>query len=553
MSTAIVAEPAGFSLPSSQSNLIRATIYLGFAALAVGAINGIAQALNYAGVNIFSHYPAMRTYYQGLTVHGVFNALVLTSAFANGFMGLTTARGLARKLNDALLQAAFWTLLAGSLLAAYAMFSGRASVLYTFYPPLEAHWTFYLGLALVVVSTWITSVNLFVTLHGWRREHPAARIPLMAYMSVVTYVMWDLASIGLALEVVVLLLPWSLGWLPGSDPMLSRTLFWLTGHPIVYFWLLPVYVSWYGMIPKQAGGVLFSDSLTRIAFLMFIVLIPVGFHHQFADPGVSRGLKFAVALLTFAIFFPSLMTAFAVMYALEIAGRRRGGKGLLGWFFNIPWRDPSVCAQVLAMLAFMEGGITGLMNASYSMNLEIHNTAFIPGHFHLTVATAVGLSYMGIAYWLVPLLERKELWRPGVALWQAWLYFAGVLILAHGLMWGGLRGMPRRTAIVLASYWMPSWRRPGILTGIGGSLMFASTMLFFVVLLMTIFSGKAKPGQDLPFTETVTAPGTTSWQLRLDRLGYWVLASLILIALVYGPFLWMHLPVRLTAPGYTNF
>ena len=71
------------------------------------------------------------------------------------------------------------------------------------------------------------------------------------------------------------------------------------------------------------------------------------------------------------------------------------------------------------MIAFLLGGITGLMNASLTMNLEIHNTAFIPGHFHLTIGCAVALSYVGIAYWLTPYLEGRELWSPRSALVQA--------------------------------------------------------------------------------------------------------------------------------------
>ncbi len=549
MSTSIVSDPAGFLVPQNQLNVIRWNIYFGFAILAIGVIMGLDQALNYARIDIFRYYPGIKSYYHGLTIHGVFNALVLTTAFANGFIALTTARGLGRKLNDALLQAAFWTLLIGSLLAAWAMFVGKATVLYTFYPPLEAHWTFYLGLALVVISTWITSANQLIVLRGWRKEHPGERIPLMGFMSIATYVMWDIASVGLAVEVVGLLLPWSLGLLPGADPMLSRTLFWFTGHPIVYFWLLPIYVSWYGMIPRQAGGVLFSDTLTRVAFILFILLVPVGFHHQFVDPGISQGLKFTVAFITFAIFFPSLMTAFAVMYALEIAGRRRGGTGLIAWFFKIPWRDPSVAAQVLAMLAFMLGGISGLVNASYTMNMEIHNTAFVPGHFHLTIGTAVALSYMGIAYWLIPFLEQRELWSPRLARIQAFLYFGAVLIFSCGMMAGGLQGMPRRTDLSDASYNLPSWRIPGMMTAVGGSLMFVSVMLFFAVIVMTIFAGKRSQMQDIPFTETVQAPDASGWQIQLDQLRYWVIASIVLVAMVYGPFIFAHLPPNLSAPG----
>jgi cytochrome c oxidase subunit I len=549
MNTAVVSEPSGFALPQGQLNVIRWNIYFGFAVLAIGVILGLGQALNYAHVNVVHYYPVVKSYYQGLTIHGVFNALVLTSAFANGFIALTTARGLGRKLNDALLRAALWTLLIGSLLAAYAMLAGKASVLYTFYPPLRADWTFYLGLALVVVSTWITSAAQLLALRGWRKEHPGERVPLLAFMSIATYVMWDIASAGLAIEVVVFLLPWSLGLLPGADPMLDRTLFWFTGHPIVYFWLLPIYVSWYGLIPRQAGGVLFSDTLTRMAFILFILLIPVGFHHQFVDPGVSQGLKFTVAGLTFAIFFPSLMTAFAVMYALEIAGRRRGGKGRIAWFFKIPWSDPSVAAQVLAMIAFLLGGISGLMNGSFTMNMEIHNTAFIPGHFHLTIGCAVALSYVGIAYWLIPYLERRELWSRRTALVQAFLYFFGVMIFSHGLMAGGVEGMPRRTDMVHAAYSLPGWKIPGIMTGIGGSLMFASMMLFFFILVMTVIAGKKTQESDLPFTATVQEPPTIGWQPRLDRLSYWVLASVVLSIAVYGPFILGHFPPRLTSAG----
>ena len=304
MSNPIVAAPAGFALPENQLAVIRWNIVFGFAVLAIGVLFGLEQALNYARIDAVKYYPGIHSYYQGLTLHGVLNALVLTSAFANGFVSLTTARGFGRKLNGALLHVAFWLLFGGSLLAAYAMLTDRANVLYTFYPPLQAHWTFYLGLALVVVSTWITSVNQLLTLRAWRREHHGERIPLMAFMSVATYIMWDIASAGLAIEVVGLLLPWSLGLITGSDPLLSRTLFWFTGHPIVYFWLLPIYISWYGMIPRQTGGILFSDTLTRVAFLLFIILVPVGFHHQFADPGISRNLKFAAAILTFGIFSP---------------------------------------------------------------------------------------------------------------------------------------------------------------------------------------------------------------------------------------------------------
>jgi len=554
VSTPVVYRTDEFPLPDSQRNLIRWTVYLGFAALTVGVAQGLAQALNYARIDLFHYYPGMRSYYEGLTVHGVFNAIVLTFAFANGFIALTTARGLGRPLNGALLMASLGALALGSALVSIAMFSGHASVLYTFYPPLQASPAFYLGLALIVISTWITSINIFLTVARWRREHPGARIPLLAYMSMMVYVFWDISSIGVAAEVVGMLLPWSLGWSAATDPMLGRSLFWLTGHPIVYFWLLPVYVSWYAMIPRQVGSVLFSDSVARIVFLMFLLIIPIGFHHQFVDPGLSPGLKFMVAVMTFVVFIPSLLTAFSVMYSLEIGGRRAGGRGLLGWFFALPWSDPSVCAQILAMLAFLLGGITGLMNASYEMNLEIHNTAFVPGHFHMTVGAAVALSYMGIAYWLVPYFEQKRLWGARLARWQAWIYFVGVLIFARGMISGGLAGMPRRTAIALVSYPIPeSWKLAGILVGVGGALMSVGAVLFFFVLFMTTFFSEPAAITDIPFTSTYVGPALEGWQPRLDRLRIWIGLAILMVAIVYGPFLVHHLPPRVVSMPFRAY
>ena len=137
----------------------------------------------------------------------------------------------------------------------------------------------------------------------------------------------------------------TIGWIQGTDALLARTLFWFTGHPIVYFWLLPAYISWYTMVPKQAGGRLFSDPMARASFILFLILsIPVGIHHQYADPGIHRNWKLLHAFLTFAVFFPNLLTFFNVVASLENGARARGGRGLMWWFGKLPWNDPSLVA-----------------------------------------------------------------------------------------------------------------------------------------------------------------------------------------------------------------
>src|SRR5699024_11826239 len=75
---------------------------------------------------------------------------------------------------------------------------------------------------------------------------------------------------GVATTVIFQLIPWSLGMVDEVNVLLSRTLFWYFGHPLVYFWLLPAYMAWYAIIPKIIGGKIFSDSLARLTFILLL-------------------------------------------------------------------------------------------------------------------------------------------------------------------------------------------------------------------------------------------------------------------------------------------
>ncbi len=514
----------------------RAYLMVALVALLGGVVVGLFQALDHAGVNLYPHLsPVIKSYYHGLTMHGVLNVLVWTTFFISGFLPFVMVHSLERPLaSKGLTWGAFWLMLAGLVLAAIPLVGNAASVLFTFYPPMKAHWAFYVGLTLVVVATWLVTLNLALTYRAWRREHPEERTPLAAFMSLVTFVMWTIASLGIAAEMLFMVIPWSLGLMKGTDALLARVLFWFTGHPIVYFWLLPAYVSWYVFVPKQAGGKLYSDPLARLSFIMFLVLsTPLGFHHQFVDPGIQEGWKFVHAVITFAVFFPSLMTFFNVVASLESAGRARGSRGWVMWFLKLPWGDPSVACQVLAMVTFTFGGVGGLINASFNLNVLVHNSAWIAGHLHLTVGTAVTLTFIGITYWLVPVLWGKALWSRGLALTQAWLWAFGMLIFSHSLHALGLMGMPRRTMISAAPYVQPEWRSDMMLTGIGGSILLLSALLYFLNIFLTMTVSRA-PAPAMPgFAEAFS--GAEEAPAFFDRWPVWLSLSALLIAVAYGP------------------
>lgn len=529
---------------------------IGMAALFIGGSLGPLQKLEHVGLNL---YPGLQniglnSYYQGLTIHGVLNALVWTTFFIVGFFTFTTVHSLKRDLSHpAVNRASFILMVVGLLMAAVPILMNLATVLFTFYPPLQASPFFYIGLTLVVVGSWVGGWGMFLTYRAWRKENPGVQTPLIALGSLITMAMWQFATLGIATEMLWLIIPWSLGLVDNIDPQLARTFFWFTGHPIVYFWLLPAYVSWYGMVPKQVGGKLFSEPLARLVFWLFLLLsIPVGLHHQYLDPSVPTGWKVVHAVLTYSLFIPSLLTAFNIIASLEIGGRANGGTGLLGWIRTLPWNDPSFTAQNLAMILFAFGGIGGLTNASYNLNLVIHNTMWIPGHFHLTVGSGVTLSFFGIAYWLVPKLANKPLFSTKAALWQSWTWFVGMLLMSNGLHILGLNfGSPRRTMLGVAPYASPDWQPLLIEAALGGIILGVSGLLFYYNMVGTVFSKKTLTEEiEMPVAEPLDNHPAPAW---LDTWRPWVVATLVLILVSYGPLLVNLISnLNLTSPGFNK-
>ena len=237
--------------------------------------------------------------------------------------------------------------------------------------------------------------------------------------------------------------------------------------------------------------------------------------------------------------------------SLEYAGRKNGGTGLVGWIRALPWRDPSVTAQLLAGILFLFGGIGGLTNASYSLNLIIHNTSWVPGHFHLTVATAVTLSFMGISFWLVPYVTGKQLYKPRLALIQAWTWFVGMIIFSNAMHMLGLLGAPRRTPLGSAPYVPEEWSGHLLRTSIGGAILLVSVLMYAWVMLRTVMGPKAAPEDvpTVPIAESIRDPQLTP--LWLDRFKPWLIVAAVLIVVAYGPQLFDQIVnMELNAPGF---
>jgi cytochrome c oxidase subunit 1 len=535
--------------------LIRANIWVSVLAFGVAAAMAMMQAISRANLEL--PYRSASMYYMSVTAHGILMALVFTTFF---IMALGYA--VVQKENGEipwprLSWAMFWLALAGVVMAIGTVFAFKSSVLYTFYPPLQAHPLFYIGLTLLVVGSWGWAASMIV---GWRKAraaHPGKPVSLAMHATAANAMLWLLATVGVAAEMLLLLIPWSLGLVKTVDPMLARTLFWYFGHPLVYFWVLPAYAIWYTVLPREAGGKLFSEPLGRMVFTLFLVLsTPVGLHHQFQDPGIPAGWKLFHTFNTMIITFPSLVTAFTIVASLEIAGRLRGGTGLFGWIRTLPWGNPLVSSVLLACLLFMVGGFGGAVNAAYALNSVVHNTAWIAAHFHLTVGSAAALTFMGACYWLVPKVSGRELELKLLAKVQPYLWFLGMALFSFTGHIAGLLGLPRR--VFATGYGQATqaeaWQTLTSVSALGGVVLFASAGLFVLVMLGTLLAGERRTQPPIIWADSLGEPGGGYRSGLWDRLGLWFAVAVVLVAIAYVIPLWDLLQLtRYGSPGFKPF
>jgi len=520
----------------------RITVVVAFIALLLGGVFGVLQVISRTPYwpNLYEMLAriglgasADELYYRGLTAHGVLLAIVLTTFYIVGISAYLTPRVLGINIRPVFLNVSLAMMVVGLVIAAIAIVLGWANVLYTFYLPLVGHPFFYLGAALLILGSWVFAAGAFLAFLEWRKANPGVGIPLVFFGILTAFIVWIMATTPLVFIVLKNHIPASLlGW--STDALESRLFFWWFGHALVYFWLVPAITLWYYYVPKALGVPLFSETMAKVAFALFILAsTPVGLHHQFADPGVNPYYKYIQTFLTLVVASPSMLTAFNIIATMERGGRARGGEGLLGWIFKQPWRDPVYLGLVLAFVTFGNGGITGIINASYQLNNVVHNTTWVVGHFHTTVGTAVALTFMVYTFILLRELYGRELILRGLAPAVPLLWFIGMMIFSLAYYAAGLEGAPRRTSDPTYGGFMPAeWALPLQIGAIGG-LIFAVGGLIFLVQ----FFGSLAGGARIPLAQPATLllnPHPPGRATILDRISLLIVAAIILNVLAYS-------------------
>jgi cytochrome c oxidase subunit I len=526
----------------SSRRLIIAHFWLAFIVFGVALVLGAWQMLVRSPLHNWLSDPEW--YYRSLTAHGTVMAYALPTLVAMGFGYSITESALAQPLvGKRWAWGGFGLIIVGAVMALIPVALGRASVLYTFYPPLIGSPFYYIGVVLVVVGSWIWVALMSINLRVWKQRHPGEPVPLAMFANVAGSYLWAWTSIGAALELLLQIIPVALGWKATLDAGLSRLLFSWTLHAVVYFWLMPTYIAYYTIVPRAIGGRLYSDTMARISFVLFLVIaMPIGIHHTFEDPQVGAGFKFIHSAFTALVALPTLLTVFTICASIEIAARLRGGRGIFGWISALPWQNPIMLAVSLSFVMLGLGGAGGLINMSYQLDTTVHNTQWITGHFHLIFGGAIVIMYFAIAYDLWPHLTGRAFDAVGLMRAQLWLWFIGMMVTTFPWHWVGILGMPRRMAFY--DFSDPAISPQAIyltLSAIGGLILLASGLLFIFILAT---GHSAQPMEAGAYTFARPVHEVTSVPAPLNGYALWVALMIALTVTNYG------FPIAQLASGY---
>jgi cytochrome c oxidase subunit 1 len=336
----------------------------------------------------------------------------------------------------------------GSVMTNIAVFQGESSVMMTSYVPMQAKPSFYLGLILFAVGALIGCFVFFGTLVIARAERTyEGSVPLVTFGAVTAAI---IAVFTIASGAIILIptFLWSIGYISAIDPLMYRVIWWGMGHSSQQINVAAHVAVWYAVGAIVFGAKPMSEKVSRTAFLLYILFLQLASaHHLLSDPGISSEWKIVNAsyFMYFAV-LASMVHGLTVPGSIEVAQRGKGfTKGLFEWLRKAPWGNPTFSAIFISLIGFgFLGGISGVMMGTEQLNMLIHNTLYVPGHFHATVVIGTTLAFMGLTYFLIPSLFSREMAFPALARWQPYLFGIGMYTFVLTMMGAGTLGVPRR-------------------------------------------------------------------------------------------------------------
>ena len=472
------------------------------------------------------------TYLALLTMHGTIMVFfVLTTAPQGGFGNyfLPIQIGAPDMAFPVLNMLSFWTTFVAYLimLSAFLVVGGAPLHGWTGYAPLSALQSAGPGEGLGA-DLWITSIALFcvaslmgalnfitTTLDMRAKGMSMMRMPLTCWSWFITAILGLLAFGVLLSAGILLLMDRNLGtsfFVPlgtingqltghkGGSPILWQHLFWFFGHPEVYIAILPGMGVASQLLSTFSRKPIFGYKAMVYAMLSIGLLgFMVWGHHMFMS-GMSPYTAFAFSIMTMSIGVPSAIKTF----------------NWLGTIYKAKVRFASPMLFAIGFVSlFVSGGLSGPFLAQPVLDIQLHDTYFVPAHFHLIMGVAAIFGIFGATYYWFPKMFGKMM-NESLARWHFWFSFIGTYAIFMPMHYLGMAGHPRRySALSEVAYLKPLMPLQRFIT-YAAIVTMAGQLIFLWNFFSSLRSGKK--ASDNPW-EATTLEWTTATPPPHDNFG----------------------------------
>ena len=547
---------SGLQFESNAETLMVVNAVTAVVALLVGGILAIGIVLTrWPAV----HWLAADTFYMVLTAHGIDMLIFWVIFFEIAVLYFASSTLLRCRLaTPRIAWLGFVLMFVGAVMNNLTVFQGGSSVMMTSYVPMMASPYFYVGLILFAVGALIGCFVFFGTLVVAKRDKTyQGSVPLVTFGDIVASIIavFTIASGAIILIPTFLL---SIGIIDKVDPLIYRTIWWAFGHSSQQINVAAHISIWYAVAAIVFGAKPMSERVSRGAFLLYVLFLQLASaHHLLADPGVSTAWK--VVNTSYFMYFAvlaSMIHGLTIPGAIEVAQRAKGyNNGLFEWLRKAPWGNPVFSGMFISLIGFgFLGGISGVMMGTEQLNMIIHNTIYVPGHFHATVVVGTSLTFMALTYFLIPVLFKREMIHPGLAKLQPYLFGLSMYFFCLVMMGAGTLGVPRRHWDLSFAGAAMAYEWPGAaylmmgLVGIGGVAAITGGGLYIYITVGSLLWGKKLDGgkTSTQFTPIpVSAPSAAAQSYGSAGFaapGTFVLAMVFLVSFVLYYFInWKYL------------